>query len=447
MRAQAAGQLAPANRASQAALEARLAQAARTRRGTHAAFALLLGLSGSVWCAAGLLSSGVQLWADPGRSSGFAAGHGPWPVLLCLLCGGLAAWAFWRETRLDAVHLADALDSAEGHLGELRTAYELCRSRPSHPLLPALCQRTLSRPPGPGRWRALSPPAWVGLLPLLLSSALLLQSLESRGQPPAGLPQLLEAAASDLEQAGSLAAAEVLRTTEQGSPAARQAQADLARAAFARASSALAGAALRSREARGERAVAARLEEADARLRELESARFSSGPAAPAIAAARARLDAARLLAAPLRGPSPTTGTQAAPPGGPGAAQPPADELAGAAPPGPGREQASAPGPAAPGPAGAASGDRQGDPGAGETAAAPPAQGLAGAASGTPAEPPPGQALSPASGSGPGPLPAGTDPALTGPRPGSSAPGPLFGASEAPVVAAWVALRSGRPAF
>jgi hypothetical protein len=425
-----------------AALETKLARAARARRQAHSAFALLLGLAASVWSAAALLASGLSLWPAPSDAFQFAGGHGLWPLGLCLACGAIGAAAFWAETRLDAFGLADALDRAEGHGGELRTAFELCRARPEHPLLPALCRRLFARTPGAERWRALSPPAWLGLLPLLLSSALLLEALGPRDRTPAGLPELLAGGAAQLEQASSLAAAEALRRAEQNSPSARRAQADLARAAIARVQGAFEGAALRAKDPRANGAMgelATRLEEAEAKLAELEASRFAGGQAAPAIAEARARLDAARLLAGGGRRPPGPSGAESE--AFPGSSAPQAGE------PRSSRAQGSAAGEASTNGGEVAAVDPAGDPLAG------PAPGASGAGP-APGGSGPERPREPSGEGGPGRAPAVSNPVAPATwaagatsEPAAAAPGPVIGASEAPVVAAWVALRARQPPF
>jgi hypothetical protein len=297
----------------------------------------------------------------------------------------------------------------------------------------------LARSPGAQRWRALSPPAWLGLLPLLLSSALLLEALGPRDRAPAGLPELLAGGAARLEEASSLAAAEALRNADQTSPAARGAQADLARVAVSRAQSAFQGAALRAKEPRSRAELAARIEEAEARLTELEASRFAVGQAAGAIAEARARLDAARLLVAGGVGPRSRPGAGSPGRPGDGGQRPreagPADAV------GPGSGPAESSGEPQ------ASGGVAADP-AGVAAAGPTAGALAqgGVAAPSPSDPEGDDDTAPGRGTSARESPAaGASPSPGGPA--SATAGPVIGASEAPVVAAWVELQARPGAF
>jgi hypothetical protein len=414
----------------------------RSARGrAQAAFAVLLGLSAGLFGLWAGLSSGLA-WNAPQ-----AVGGGQESLVLLAYCLALAlllGGAFWLETRLSGAGFALLLDQVEARQGEISTAYELCQRQPNQPFLPLLCRRLLEAPRSAEHWRAISPPAWVGALPLLLGATLALSALGAQGEPPAGLPELLQQSVRHLADAAARAPAGGPRRAADGQGSLAAAQ-ELERQAWQRAQSTLSDLAHRAAAERDLAQLDAPLEEARRQLAALEARHANSPAAGAALAKAGAALDAAQYLSSQARG-GPRAGQ---PRTGPGS-------TAGVS------ERASDPGLADPskGPASA-----PGEPGRGPGAA--PESSVAGAQSGTAGLPAPNGApkpgdsgdartsllpLEPASpGAGTSGQPGPEAPALPpmSPDPSRSllaAPGPTLSPAEERVVSAWLQAQRRPPA-
>lgn len=271
------------------------------------AFAVLLGLSAGLFGLWAGLSSGLA-WNAPQPAGGGQVQLGllAYCLALALLFGG----AFWLETRLSGAGFALLLDQVEARQGEISTAYELSLRQPNQPFLPLLCRRLLEAPRSAQHWRAISPPAWVGALPLLLGATLALSALGAQGEPPAGLPELLQQSVRHLTDAANRAPASSARRGAEGQRPLAAAQ-ELERQAWQRAQSTLGDLAHRAAAERDLAQLDAPLEEARRQLAALE-ARHSNSPAAgAALAKAGAALDAAQYLASQARG-SPEPGQRRA---------------------------------------------------------------------------------------------------------------------------------------
>jgi len=234
-----------------------------------AGLALAAARAGESLCV--LVGAALATAAAAQLSGADASARGPsWAV--AALAGACAGASWWLEHRRERRRVAQALDRKLAQRGALATAHELelVRAAPLAPLEALLRERVLASLARRATLGALVPPPWTALLAPALGALTLALALEA-GVVGGGERERVAALASGLSAA--LGAAE---ETPRGDPATRDELAALERALAA----ADAGAAR------------AELERLDRTLAERE--RAAAREARPALASARAWLDALR---------------------------------------------------------------------------------------------------------------------------------------------------------
>jgi hypothetical protein len=254
-------------------------------RATHAVESLLLLVAGVLVARAAMVVSEVE-------------GPGAWGV--ALLCGLLAAGAWWLEHPVALEATARELDERLRHHGGLVTAFEIeARASPT-PMEELVRQRVLARLRRGEALRALLPPLAVPIGAPVAAGLLLLLATDARepaARPGADLDALAQGLARALSTSALDPASAGLPGEDEDGGLSRAQVQELQRVLSAR------GALPRTRDGWDEPDVLARVEELDRRVTDLAREVDPASELHTRLEAARRWLDALRMgLAADERG-------------------------------------------------------------------------------------------------------------------------------------------------